>query len=476
MPGIISTVKTRSGKTNLGELAGTYFVAGITERGVTDALVELRSVADYAEKFGDRVTYGTIFDSLRVFFEEGGSVAKVIRVVGPAATVGTLTLQDSVPADSVTLDAKGAGAWSSAVAVVVAAGTLPNTVKVTITHGEFTEVYDNLATSTAVAQAINTRSNLVTAVDEGGDLPATGTFALSAGTDDRASITTQHYIDALTAYAPKETGPGAVAVPGQLAAAIGNDLMLYARASNKIALLSSAAGADVATAKSDAAGLVGDDASEYGGLFYPWITISVDGALLDVSPEGYVAGVRARAIAQEGPWRAPAGEIARSSSIVAPAVTIGQDDGDDLDSSNVNAIRTIYGSPRLYGWRSLSADTENYSLLTSADVINYVLSRCDRVLEEFVFENVDGKGQLFSNVYSAVVGELQPISDAGGLFPRYVDGEQEDPGYSVTADETVNTPQTLALNQLRVDVGLRVSPSAAQILFNLTKVSVTAAL
>lgn len=474
MPGVISTVTTRSGKASTAADASTFFVAGITERGPTDSLGELRSIADYLTLYGARVTYGTIFDHLRVFFEEGGQVAKVIRVVGPAAVAGTVTLQDSVPAASLTLTAVGAGDWSSSLSVTVAAGTLPSTKRITLAYGETTEVFDNLASATAAAQAINARSVLVTAADEGGGLPADGSFSLAGGDDDRAAITTANYITALSTYADERTGPGAVAVPGQAAATIGADLLSYAKANRKTALLASTANADVATAKSDAAGLLDTDGAEYGGLFYPWVTINENGVLLDIGPEGYVAGVRARTFGRVGPWRAPAGEIATARSIVGPTTEIDQTAGNDLDAGNVSAIRTIYGAPRLYGWRSLSSDTENYALLTGAEVVNFVLDRASRALEEFVFESIDARGQLFAAVNGSLVGILQPIADAGGLYARVVNGEVRDPGYAVTADETVNTPAVIASNTLRADVALRVAPTASLITFNLTKVAVTA--
>lgn len=476
MPGIISTVTTQSGTSTSGTEAGTFFVAGITERGRTDVLGTVRSIADYARLYGSRVTYGSLYDSLRVFFEEGGSVAKVARVVGGTATVGNLTLQDVSPADSVTLTAKGAGIWSSNVDVIVADGSLSGTFKITLTYGSVVETYDNLSDSADAVQKINLRSVLVTATDEGGGVPVNGTFNLSAGDDDRAAITATDYTDQLTALADATTAPGAVAIPGQTASAVGAALLTYAETNRKVAILSPAITADAATAISDAAALIDTAGAEYGTLVFPSITINHNGALVDVSPEGYVAGVRARAIREDGgPWRAPAGEIARSRSIVEPTVEVDQSTGNDLDASGVSAIRTIYGSPRLYGWRSLSSNVEDYGLLTNADTINYVLDAVERVMEEFVFEPIDGRGQLFSSLKGAVIGELQPITDAGGLYAKYDGDDLIDPGYSVTTDETVNTEQTIAQNKLRVDVAIRPSPSAALIEFNLTKVSLTSA-
>lgn len=478
MPGIISTVTTRSGRSSTGTEAGTFFVAGITERGRTDVLGTVRSISDYAQQYGGRVTYGSLYDALRVFFEEGGSTAKVARVVGPAATEGTLTLMDSeaTPAETITLDALGAGDWSANVDVDVAAGSLSGTFKITIAYGDITEVYDNLSTAADAVQKINLRSDLVRATDEGaGTDPADGSFSLAAGDDDRAAVTATHYTDQLTALADATTAPGLVAIPGQTADAVGAALLAYAEANRKIAILASAITADVAAAKADAAALIDSPGAEYGGLVFPSITINHNGALIDVSPEGYVAGVRARAVADAGPWRAPAGQIAASTTIVEPTVEVDQTTGDDLDASGVSAIRTIYGSPRLYGWRSLSSDVENYGLLTNGDIVNFVLSEVEKVMEEFVFEPIDARGQLFSSLKGSIIGVLQPIASAGGLFAQFDGSNEVDPGYRVVTDETVNTTTTLQQSKLRADVSIRPSPSAALIEFNLTKVSLTSA-
>jgi hypothetical protein len=479
MPGIISTVNTRSGTTSPGVEAGTFFVAGVTERGRTDVLGTVRSMAEYASLYGDRVTFGTFYDHLRVFFDEGGALARVIRVVGPAAAAGELVLVDGEAVDSMTLTARGAGAWSSSLDVVVAVGALPDTVRITLTYGDVTELYDNIASAADGARILNLRSVLVSAVSEGGDLPVAtveGTpLNLSAGDDDRDAIGTTNYITALTTYAGPETGPGAVAVPGQLAAVIGPTLLPYAKDATKIALMAPAITSTASAVKTDAAALLATPGSEYGGIFYPAITISHNGALIDISPEGYVAGVRARTVALAGPWRAPAGDIAKSRTIISLVDDVDTAAGNALDASHVSVIRTLYGSSRLYGWRSLSTNVENYSLLTSADVINHVLRIANRALEPLLFENIDSKGQLFARAYGVLVGELQPIALDGGLYALSdADGEEIDPGYSVVTDGSVNTPETLQLNELHASIAIRPSPSAALIKFSLTKTAVSA--
>lgn len=478
MPGVTVRTATRSGPVNpTVPASGRYFVVGQFERGRTDVPQLVRSLAELEVAYGGRVSYGSAYDDLRAYFEEGGTEAVVARVVGPAATKGTRTFQNGAgsPANTLKVDAVSAGAWSTGVTVSVAAGTLASTVKVVVDgplEGD-TETYDNLATNAAIVQAL-TRSRYVRASDLGQGLPAVSAGgALSAGADDRASITASTMTDALDLFGP-EWGAGAVAIPGYTSALVGADLMAHAKAERRLALLATAVGASVADALTAADSLIGVD-GEYGGLFYPWVQVPIGGGATKlISPEGYVAAQRARAHREVGPWRAPAGQIAVARFVTGIERELTRAEGDQLDEGHVSAIRTIAGTTRLYGWRSLSADEENYALLTGRDVLNTVAYEAERRLERYVFETIDGKGQLLASVAGELVGLLDPMRAAGGLYERFVDGTRVDPGYSVDVGPTVNTEAVLAANTVAAVVALRVSPVGTLIDLTIVKAGLTA--
>lgn len=71
----------------------TAFFVGFTEKGVpaTQAVVKLHSLAEYVTHFGNRISYGVVYDAVEAFFAEGGQKCYVARVVGPGAT-GDLSL------------------------------------------------------------------------------------------------------------------------------------------------------------------------------------------------------------------------------------------------------------------------------------------------------------------------------------------------------------------------------------------------
>jgi len=458
--------------------SGTYFVSGATQRGPADRAVEVRSMQAYEREFGARTGYSApLYDDLTVFFAEGGERAVVARAVGPAATLGTLTLMDAADPAGPTLriDAAGPGSWSAQITVTVEAGATPGTVRVRILGGAEDEVYDGLATADAVVSAL-ARSRYVRATSIGtGTLPAVlAATPLTAGDDDRDALDAAAYVGALDTLVTQAYGDGAVAVPGQAIGAVGDALVAHAQTFNRVALLSELPGTDA----DDIAAAIGTLDSEYAGLFWPSLVVPDGlGGTRTVTPTGYVAACRARAHGDVGPWRAPAGGIGTSRTILATDVQVDAVTADALDEARVNVIRTIAGRPRLYGWRSLSLDTANYRLLSGRDLLNRLQYDAEARLEPYVFGAIDTSGRLYAAIAADLLGMVQPIASAGGLYGlRGADGELLDEGYRVDVSLDLNPPEVAALDTVNALVALRVAPAGALIALTLVKVAPTAPL
>ena len=473
MPGVNVTTMTRTGPSapNIAP-SGQVFMVGMAEKGSTTEPVLIRSMADFEVEFGGRTTYSHLYDNLALFFEEGGAQAWVVRVVGSAATTGTVTLDDGqTPAeDSIKVDAASPGAWSDDLDVVVSE---PASGVVTVTVMTGTTALESFSgTTPAEIVAASVGSNYVVLTNLGSDgtpptnLPKAGTFNLSAGTDDRSNIVAGDYEDALDLF-DNSLGGGAVAIPG-VGSTVHAALNAHVRATNRrIALLSEAETASEATLATTADGLN----TEFAGLFAPWVQVSTPTGLKYTSPEGYVAAMRNRAHAEAGPWRVPAGQIAVARSLVGLKYNYTRAQADALDAAKVNAIRYIGNTIRLYGWRSLSDDVDNYAMLTGRDVLNSIVVEAEARLEQFVFQPIDGKGQLLSSVGGTLVGILEPMYAAGGLYAQVgPTGALADRGYRVEVGPAVNTLETLANNEVRARVSIRVSPSAALISVTVVKV------
>lgn len=476
-PGVSVTTTTRIGPTApLRAPSGKFFVAGLTERGDTVAAIQVRGMADVEALTGVRVTYGSVYDNLKLFFDEGGEAAYIARVVGPAATKGTLTLVDRAgsPLNTIRVDAQNAGSWSTQLQVQVLDGGLTNTFRIIITlNGTVVEDKNNLATPAAAVLAFADSqyvrlTNLASGTSAPNNNPAViAATALSAGSDDRASVTTTHYTSALTKFT-KDLGDGALAIPGQNGTSIWTAINSHCVANNRIGLLANVQAASVNTLVGDASGIN----SEYCGMFAPWVKVSDgNGGTRVISPEGYVAACRYRAHFAEGPWRAPAGQIAVSNTILDVDVRYTADEGATLNSSRVNAIRYIANSIRLYGWRSTSADVNSYYMLKDRDFLNYLVVRAESVLEQFVFQTIDQKQQLLSSVNGALVGLCLPLAQKNAFYPMLDGaGEEVDPGYEVDTGTSVNTTQSIAANQINAKLSVRISPTGEMISLNIVKV------
>jgi hypothetical protein len=460
-----------------------YFVVGLAQRGPVDRAVRISSLAEYEKIFGSRPTYGSLYDDVRLFFEEGGGQAYVIRTVGAAATTGSLAspLVDRAvsPVATLQVTATGPGAWSSDITVQVLAGSIDDTFTMRIRYlGEIVESWANLR-NPQEAVSRSARSNWVRVTDLASATAApnnnpavVAATALSAGTDDRGAVTAATHVAKLPLF-ERGFGDGAVAIPGAGDASHAG-LILHADAYNRTAILSTARG----TIKADLLDLAASLDAERAGLFAPWVKVPDGfGGTRSIPPDGYIAAGRARAHEATGPWRAAAGDITRSRYVVAPDQSFERADSDELDSGKVNIIIGVNGGAKNYGYRSLSDDTLNFGYLTGADVLNRVVTAAEAQLEGFVFGVIDAKGHLLASIEGTLEGIVKPMADLNGLYP-WIDeetGEQLDPGYKIDT-QTVNTRETAAANEVYASLAIRVSPVGALVFLTVTKAGVLARL
>lgn len=461
--------------------SASYFVAGLAERGSSTDIVRVTSLSQFEAHFGARPNYGNLYDDIAMFFSEGGGEAYIARVVGPAATQGSLATplvdRAGAPLSTMQVTSKGAGSWSSDVTVKIENGTITNTFTIIIAYqGNEVERFPNLTSpADAVIKTAGstwvTITNLASVTAAPNNNPAvSGPTALAAGTDDRGSVTATHLVAALARFGP-QYGDGCVAIPG------GGDathagLIAHAEEHSRVALLASARG----SSSSQLATLAASLDSEFAGLFGPWVlTRDAYGGLLAIPPEGYIAAVRARAHREMGPWAAPAGERSRSAIVVAPDQIFDNATANALEEAKVNPIIPLASGAMLYGWRSLSSDTPNWRLLTGIDVINRIVMAAQVELKPMLFSTIDAKGHLLSRIESALIAIVEPMAKAGGLYPWIeIDAGGQplliDPGYQVTTD---SSREVASANQVRATVAVRVSPTAVLMALTITKVGVT---
>ena len=479
--GVEVTTSLRSGPTNPGVPSGVLHIAAVTAKGPTSRAVLVTSLAQYQAVFGG-LTPSTAdgFFTAAGFFEEGGAKLAVSRLVGPAATKGVLTLKDTAGVDTVKVEAVDPGPASTDLHVTTFTTDAGFTVRVVSaeTEGVLAEFTGLSSPADLVAAAAGNPvvklTSLGSTTTAPGNNPAVITdVALSAGTDDRGSITTQTVLDALDRNGGINPG-GAVAAPGWSATQVGAGLLAHSRKHNTVALLAGSVTDTPTTLANTADTLSKTGDGEYGALFHPWLTIPDGTRTRNVSPEGAIAGVRAR-VHQNGFWRIPAGDPGVFRWVKSTVIPVDTALNNTLAKSLVNGIATRGTRVGPYNWSSLSTDRDNLGFLAARDVLNNLNVAITAALEPFVWSVIDYRQHLVGQVEAAVVGVLDPIAKADGFFPLPSgDGTSTDPGYSVSVDTSIGSPTVVGANELVVRAAVRLAPYAQLISVEIIKVALTA--
>lgn len=485
MPGVVVTTAVRTGPTTTNVApASTFFVAGTAKRGSTTEAKLVTSLADFETLYGGYTASGTLHQQVQTFFEEGGARAYVGRVAGTGATAASLTLTKVGGGNAFTVTAANSGAWANGAAngltVTTTDGTGTTSNFRLFLDGELIYQTGELATAADFVSAINNSSvasvYISAAVNTASaTLGASASLSLTGGADG-SSPTDAQLVTGLDLF-ETNLGAGAVAIPGSYSTTIWDGLLAHAIDKNRIALLCFDPTNTVSDSVTDAEDWIGTQTdTEYAGFYYPSITMTGSAETsLTISPEGYVAAKRSIAHNSVGAWQAAAGLNSKASFVTGVATSIDKADGDTLDAGYINAIRVIQGSVRVYGARSASTDTTNFRYITARDMLNYIVTEAEKRLEDLVFSTIDGRRTVFGRVEARLIGLLEPLRYAGGLYEAFdADGNQIDPGYSVLVTDALNPVTQLATGTVKAKVGVRVSSVADRIEVEIVKSNLTA--
>lgn len=490
MPGVSIQTAVRVGPSaaTAVETSQAFFV-GKTARGPIGEAKLVTSLAEFEAIYGGYASYSYTHPSVQTFFEEGGTRAYIARVVGDAATTGSLTLDSLSGVGGVqllTITANGPGAWSSDITVqCVNPGTASGTFIIKIYDGG--ELVYSTGNCSSIAQAVGrinssaTASKIVTATDlnaAGGLFPHNNAspVALSAGGDDEGAVAAADYVAGLNLFL-ESFGTGVVMCPDSSNTTVQTGLANHANSYNRLAFLFGPYDDTIAEAKSAGQVLSGADVNaEHVAYFYPWVYVptSTTGVNRLIPPVAYAAAKRAVAHTQVGPHKPGAGLISVASFVNGVATDIDKSNGDALDDAYVNAIRVINNTIRVYGARSVSPDTTNFRYITAQDVVNRVVVEANRSLEDLLFSVIDGRNTVFSAVESKLFAILEPLRTNGALFEAFdANGKRVDFGYSVKCDASINPTSQLADGLVKARIGLRVSSVGDKIEVDIIKSNLT---
>lgn len=476
-PGTVVVLRETPSVISVPTDTGTAFIAGLTDRGPLQAKL-VRSLQELITIYGNRVAYSPLYDAVEVFFREGGNKAYIARVVGPAATSGTKNLLDAGAGISLVATGIGPGAWSSSYKVAVVAGVGAGTFKVQVTDAANVVLEDSgdLLTQQAAIQWSSQSAYIRLTLGATALNPAVvAAGALSAGTDDRASITDTQWLNAYNMFT-KDLGPGQVFGPGRVSGTGHTQLADHAAANNRVALLDLQDTPTVATLQGDAVTV----RSRFVAAFAPWVVVPgvTTGSFRTVPPSALIAGMLARNDPSLGPNKPAAGNAGISRFAIdlsQPAWTDtvgGQREA--LNGSGVNVILRKFGGIRNYGWRSTTDPITDASWVDfgNARLFTAISSELDVASENFVFAEIDGQdGETIGSFHTALAGVLLDHFNKNELF-----GDTADQAFSVDTGHAVNTLVTIAANELHAVCSLRMATMAEWVHIEVVKVNITQAI
>lgn len=444
-----------------------FFVVGLSEKGTTTPRL-VRSMSDFTRYYGDRVSYGTLYDYLDAYFREGGSRAYVGRVLGDVPVQATVTLDDDAAADTLTVRANSPGEWGNNLDVLVLAGVVDvnaRRIRIQEDDGTVLETSPEFATKAEMLEWAD--SAYVELVDAGvsEDLPAiVGATDLTGGDDDRDTVDAASYVAALATFS-KSLGPGQVAVPGSVDATVQAALLAHASERNRVALLDAPDSDNAATLTAAALALRADPNARYGGMFGPRAYIA--GVTPSTRREIPWTVIQAAMIARNGRSNNPAaGELGEARTVLDVKHTYTDDERDDLNDAGVNPAIPMYGQFRTYGYRSLADPNTlpGWVQFNGVRTIMGIKHEADIIGERHIFKNIDGKGfelGAFGGELTAMLADFYESNALYGQFPQ--------DAFFVDTGSQVNTPETIMAGELRANILVRVSPFAEYVNIEIVK-------
>lgn len=497
-PGVYIEEIERGPRPIEGVPTSTAAFLGEAERGSTRPKL-VTSYREYQRWFGD------VFDPTRFlpyaasgFFDNGGKLLYVCRVVGPAAASAQAAFGDF------SLRAAGPGSWGNRVWASIGEGTtkdkngnsvgfrvqlaywIGNQVpfdpfdpanRSKLPRPVLAEDFDDLVTDEASPDFFGKRmpfidlakgdsnqgpesSALGMLVRNAGVDPATrpasGSQGLSGGADDGAALTVADfqgspqgnrldvqgldaleldpYRDVALVYAPNAADDVVHAIVDHC------EKMRF-----RFAVVDAHKGQNSPGDVNPREDLSLD--TEYAAYYYPWIMVSdpVTGARKLVPPGGHTLGVYARTDAERGVFKAPANEIVRG--VLALEYDINDESQDVLNPRGVNAIRNFPANGiRIWGARTLTSNAL-WKYVSVRRLFIFLERSIYEGTQWVVFEPNDVK--LWARVTDTVRLFLRSQWRQGALF-----GRTEDQAFFITCDERTMTQDDILNGRLICEIGI----------------------
>lgn len=205
--------------------------------------------------------------------------------------------------------------------------------------------------------------------------------------------------------------------------------------------------------------------SQFAALYYPWIQVPnprESGKPIFVPPCGHMMGIWCRTDETRGIYKAPANEIPRG--VIGLAYDTNFREQEFLNPQGINCIRKFRDRGTLvWGARTLAQkDDIDWRYISVRRIMSYIAKSIELGTQWAVFEPNDE--DLWARVTRTVKNFLERIWREGALF-----GSSPDEAFYVKCDAELNTPETMKLGLLFVEVGVAPVRPAEFVIFRISQ-------
>ncbi len=205
--------------------------------------------------------------------------------------------------------------------------------------------------------------------------------------------------------------------------------------------------------------------SQFAALYYPWIKVADprnagQGKL--VPPCGHMMGIWCRTDETRGIHKAPANEVPRG--VLGLAYDTNFREQELLNPKGINCIRRFRDRGlQVWGARTLVEPADvNWRYISVRRLMSYIAKSIEMGTQWAVFEPNDE--DLWARVTRTVKNFLERLWRSGALF-----GSSPDQAFYVKCDAELNTPETMKLGMLLVEVGIAPVRPAEFVIFRISQ-------
>ena len=361
-PGVYVRERLLSGQPDFDPSVSTAVFVAAHGRGPLEP-TEIRSWSEFVRIYGGFPARTSLLPyALFNYFNNGGTNAIAVRVVGTGAATASADLddRDATPEPTLSVTAKNPGLWGNDISIgILDVGE--DRFELRVHFGgtgaaniveRFTDLSMDPDSPRNVEAIINSASggSFYISVE---DLESDGTDArpaLTAGTPvslaggDDGDTPSVEDLTASVAELEKINRTFVVNFPGTSETAVIDAALAKCEELGRGFLLIDSVPGAIPSETADYAESL--SASSYGAVYYPWAhyrdpASSGSGATRHLPPGGAVAGIIAATDTSRGVWKAPAGLSARIAGAVSLERSLSDSDLDMLHGGHVNAIRHI---------------------------------------------------------------------------------------------------------------------------------------